>query len=262
MISSDARKLIKTFEESNNITLPSKIGKKDLLKQIELTENIATLFALGNCFYFLMNFVDMKIDYVSNSVFEVLGIDKESVSVNKLLALWHPIDLNKMSSKEELVFRFLYEFIPTSDLLHYKVSYLNRLKSQEGTYKKILHQSTAISLSGDNKVERTFCVETDLDHLKIPMSDTITFLGMNGRPSFYSDDIKTIKPLRQKLFNLSAREIQILSLTSKGLSSKLIAAELNISLHTVSTHKKNILNKSNSNNMTHLISQLILKGVI
>jgi DNA-binding CsgD family transcriptional regulator len=262
MNSSDAQDLMTVYEKSNEIKLPSLREKNEILNQIKYAEKISHLFASGNCFYFLMNFIDMKIDYVSNSIFNVLGINKDDASIDSLLSIWHPEDLKKMPNKEKLIFKFLYEHIPTSDILHYKVSYLNRLKDSSGIYKKILHQSSAIALSLDNKLEYTFTVETDLSHLNIPMSDKITFLGINGRPSFYCDDMKSIKPLKQTDFNLTNREIEILSLISKGFSSKSIAKELNISNHTVTTHKKNIMIKSNAENMIHLISQLVIEGII
>lgn len=262
MNSSDAQNLMTVYKKSNEIKLPSFREKNEILNQIKYAEKISHLFASGNCFYFLMNFIDMKIDYVSHSIFDVLGIDKANASIDSLLSIWHPLDLKKMPHKEKLIFKFLFEHIPTSDILHYKVSYLNRLKDSNGIYKKILHQSSAIGLSLDNKLEYTFTVETDLSHLNIPMSDKITFLGTNGRPSFCCDDMKNIKPLKPTDFNLTNREIEILSFISKGYSSKLIAMELNISIHTVRTHKKNIMNKSNTKNITQLISQLIIEGII
>ena len=262
MLSPDAKNLLTILEKSHSIKKPSRIKKNELIEQIVRAENIASLFALGNHFYFLMNLAEMKIDYVSHSILDVLGITKENTSVEKLLALWHPSDLKKMSFKEDLIINFFYNHIPPIDMLHYKVSYLNRLKDANGNYKKILHQSTALAISDDHKVVYTFCIETDLTHLKIPMSDTITFLGINGRPSYYSDDMKTIKPLTKKSTNLSRREIEVLSQISKGKSSKMIANNLNISLHTVNTHKKNIMNKSNADNITELISLLIIEGVI
>lgn len=46
-------------------------------------------------------------------------------------------------------------------------------------------------------------------------------------------------------FMLSEREKDVLALVAKGLSSKEIAEKLNISLHTVNSHRKNIVKKTN-----------------
>ena len=52
---------------------------------------------------------------------------------------------------------------------------------------------------------------------------------------------------------LSERELEITSLVSKGLTSKEIASQLNLSLHTIETHRKNILKKLNLKKTTALV---------
>lgn len=50
--------------------------------------------------------------------------------------------------------------------------------------------------------------------------------------------------VRSENFELSDREIEVLVLVAKGFSSKEIADKLNISVHTVNTHRKNITHKT------------------
>ena len=45
-------------------------------------------------------------------------------------------------------------------------------------------------------------------------------------------------------YELSDRETDVLVLVAKGLSSKEIADKLNISIHTVNSHRKNITHKT------------------
>lgn len=52
---------------------------------------------------------------------------------------------------------------------------------------------------------------------------------------------------------LSKRETEILKLVSTGLSSKEIAEHLNISWHTVTSHRKNIMGKFKVKNTVALI---------
>ncbi|MFD2522753.1 response regulator transcription factor [Emticicia soli] len=52
---------------------------------------------------------------------------------------------------------------------------------------------------------------------------------------------------------LSKREIEILKWISEGLSSEAIASKLYISVHTVRTHRKNMLKRTNSTNSADLI---------
>lgn len=62
--------------------------------------------------------------------------------------------------------------------------------------------------------------------------------------------------------NLSAREIEIIRLISQGLTNKKIATKLFLSVHTVSTHRKNVLNKLKLNNSSELVAFAIKKGII
>jgi two-component system nitrate/nitrite response regulator NarL len=52
---------------------------------------------------------------------------------------------------------------------------------------------------------------------------------------------------------LTDREIELIELFSKGLSSKEIAFQLNVSYFTVDTHKKNIFKKMNINSTVELV---------
>jgi DNA-binding NarL/FixJ family response regulator len=61
---------------------------------------------------------------------------------------------------------------------------------------------------------------------------------------------------------LSFREIEIIQLTAKGLSAKEIANQLFLSLHTVYTHKKNIMKKLKINSSSEIILYAINKRII
>ena len=53
--------------------------------------------------------------------------------------------------------------------------------------------------------------------------------------------------------SLTKREIEIIRLCQKGLSSKMIAEKLNLSIHTVKNHKRNCMEKTLTHNITELI---------
>ena len=54
--------------------------------------------------------------------------------------------------------------------------------------------------------------------------------------------------------DLTKKEKEVLSLVLKGLTTKLVAVQLNISFNTAQTHRRNIMNKLNLHNVTELIS--------
>lgn len=61
---------------------------------------------------------------------------------------------------------------------------------------------------------------------------------------------------------LTPREIEIVKLTAKGLIAKEIANELNLSIHTVYTHRKNILEKLSLKTSSELLLYAIQTGIV
>jgi len=57
----------------------------------------------------------------------------------------------------------------------------------------------------------------------------------------------------EKKIKLTNREIELVELFSKGLSSKEIANQLNVSSFTIDTHKKNMFKKMNINTTVELV---------
>lgn len=66
-------------------------------------------------------------------------------------------------------------------------------------------------------------------------------------------------PMRIDLTN---KETEILKLLSQGMTVELISQELNLSKHTVVTHRRNILAKSDFHSISDLIIYLVKNGMI
>ena len=60
--------------------------------------------------------------------------------------------------------------------------------------------------------------------------------------------------------DLSAREVEVLSLIARGLGNKRIAFELGIAEHTVKNHVKNILNKLSVDDRTQATTVALQRG--
>lgn len=63
-------------------------------------------------------------------------------------------------------------------------------------------------------------------------------------------------------FELSDREIEVLALIAKGYMNKTIADELNISINTVLTHRKNLTSKLGIKTVSGMTMYAILNGLI
>ena len=70
------------------------------------------------------------------------------------------------------------------------------------------------------------------------------------------DKAKNIYIDSENCYNLTAREFEILNLIKEGNNSAKIAELLHLSKNTVITHRKNILNKTDSTSFIELIKKL------
>lgn len=243
---------------------PNKI-KKPVKTELYLNiiEQVANLFSAGSFYYYIMNFDTLKMEHVDKRIQSVLGIDPKDWSLDKVFEIVHPEDLKQMYRKEAKAVDFILNKIATEDILHYKVVYVIRLRHADGTYRTMLQQSKALSVSEDGKVQLVLGIHTDVSYLNMPVDHKISFIG-DGRPSFYAlsteDDFKPEPYNYKEIF--TPREIEILKAIAKGKTFGEIAAILNISPHTINTHKKNILKKTDCKNTTELIARCVRIGII
>jgi DNA-binding NarL/FixJ family response regulator len=61
---------------------------------------------------------------------------------------------------------------------------------------------------------------------------------------------------------LSPREIEVVTLVASGLIAKEIASELNLSTHTIYTHRKNIMKKLNLSSASELVLYAVNNGMV
>ncbi|MFO0487235.1 MAG: response regulator transcription factor [Cyclobacteriaceae bacterium] len=71
---------------------------------------------------------------------------------------------------------------------------------------------------------------------------------------FYNDLLPDEKSAGEaRNLNFSARELDIVKLIARGLTSREIASQLNLSTDTVDEHRQRILQKTNTRNVAELI---------
>lgn len=103
-------------------------------------------------------------------------------------------------------------------------------------------------------------MHTDISYLKQSTKPVLSFIGMDGEPSFIDAGGDNI--FIESKNDLTQREKQILTLLIEGKQSKEISSILNISKQTVDTHRKNMLHKKELNTTGELIGKAIRNGWI
>jgi DNA-binding CsgD family transcriptional regulator len=227
------------------------------LFDFEVQKKLLNIFAVGDCYYFIFNIKESKFDLMSEEVQAVLGYKPSEMDVSMLINKIHPDDqpwfLNIESKITEFVGGLTLDQIP-----NYKFRYDYRIQKKNGDYIRILQQTITLQYSEIGGIMKTFVVHTDISSLKKEGNPVVSFIGLNGEPSFIDIKIEKVFPIASTF--LTSREQEILLLLINGQETKEIASALNISPDTVSTHRKNLLFKTKSRNTSEMITMAIRKG--
>lgn len=258
MNNTNANKVMELWK-SVNVT-ESPIKKK---LQLEIINQIASAFAMGQYYFVVFNFKNLQFDYIDENVKNILGIDSKDFNLELFFNRVHPEDLEKLHLKEDTARCFLYEKIAPAEIPFYKVVYLLRLKDMSGNFKTILHQSRAITVSDDGKIQQVLTVHSDVTFLNIPFNHNISFISQEF-PSFFATEKEGKYLYNQgiKQNKFTKREIEVLKKIAKGKIYSQIADELFVAKNTINFHRKNILRKSGCKNSAQLIAQCVKEGLI
>lgn len=238
---------------------PNRVGKNNVSCQISFDELTNSIISTGPFYFYVIDFFDMSLSHISPAIAEIHGFNPEAVSFNDILGAIHPDDIDFVAKAETVSTNFFYNKVGHEKMLRYKVSYSFRFRLKNGEYALFNHQSLMLSLDDNGGLGKSLNIHTRIDHLSNLNTYKISFIGLNGEPSFMN-----LNPEGENLDveEFSKREIDIIKLIGNGLSNAEIAEKLFISVLTVKKHRNNILAKSDSRNTAQLIKNCILQGII
>ena len=229
----------------------------ELQLEVELYKKLLNIFQVGDYYYFIFNPPQMVIEFASASVTDVLGYQPEELTLEGLFNIIHPDDLPHFLSFEATVTEF-WKQLPPEKVMKYKSRYDYRIRKKNNDYLRILQQIVTIQSDQDGAVLRTFVVHTDISHLKQDNKMVLSFIGLEGEPSYIN--VQPVQPVVPYKGILTGREMEILRLMAQNLTSKQIAAILHISSYTVATHRKNIFRKTKTGTVLQLVQLALEKG--
>ncbi len=214
-------------------------------------------FLLGKSFYFIINHHTLKTEFVSKELEEVLGYDPSEFSIAFLNTIIHPEDRSWYLAFGTSTIDF-FSNLPMEKLMKYKVRFDVRLRRKDGTYLRMLNQGILLEHDQRGRLLRTLIMHTDITYLKQEGKPVLSFIGMDGEPSYLDAAAKNI--FIESKEELTKRERQVLTLLIEGKLSKEISRILKISKQTVDTHRKNMLHKKHLNNTGELVGKAIRYG--
>ncbi len=222
-----------------------------------------SIFCPGPYYYYVVDFSTRQCSYVHESVSDFFGISPSDFSFERIVNGIHPDDVAFAVECEKMVHEFLYNRIDRRDITSYKINYSIRIKNKDDEYKMISHQALTLSTDEDDKIAHVLNIHTDVSHLFSINNNKISFLGINGRPSFCRIDPFNPEFQDNKSgLSFSDRETEIIRHVADGLTTLEISGHLHISEETVKTHRKNILAKAGCKNMPELIAKCVREAVI
>lgn len=227
-----------------------------------LQKKLLNLLNVGESYYYIFNLQELKFDFVSEEIRQVLGYAPDEFTMELALSIIHPDDQPKFINFENTVMRFFKELSPEK-YFKYKVRYDYRMRGKDGNYIRILQQVITINYSLDGGIIHTFGVHTDISHLKTSNHMSLSFIGLEGEPSFIDYPVEAYKEkVPKQAASFTKRECDILSQIWEGKDNKQIGIDLNISPETVKTIRKNMMAKTKSSNTISLIRFALEQGVI
>jgi DNA-binding CsgD family transcriptional regulator len=247
------------YTEANKIwnRFTKEAKEKDFTFSLAIYKTLLSIFHIGPYYYYVFNVKNSVFDIMSEEITAVLGYDAGEMDVPLFLSKIHPDDQPYFLNFEYKVTEFFSNLEP-EQRLHYKVSYDYRIQKKDGTYTRILQQVLTIQLDENKRVLRTLGIHTEIIHLKPSGKPVLSFIGLNGEPSYMDVNVK--KVFAPSADVLSTREKEILSLLLQGKNSEQIAKELFISSLTVNTHRKNIREKTGCSNTITMLAKAVEKG--
>ena len=247
------------FNEADKIwkRLATEVNKDKLDFQLEIHKKLLQFFQVGDYYYYIFNVPAAKFDFMSREIFDVLGYDPSEVDVPFFLSKIHPEDQPYFLNFENKVTNF-FSTLTNEQVMNYKFRYDYRVKKKNGEYIRILQQVATIQHDKEKGLARTLGVHTDITHIKADGIPVLSFIGLNGEPSYINVKAEEVYPTDN--IKLSNREKQILRLLIEGKNTSQISEALFISEMTVKTHRRNILRKTNATSTVNLITNAIKIG--
>lgn len=227
-----------------------------LLPDLETHKRLLKLFHVGDFYCYIFDLKRLELVYISPEIDEVLGKPEGEWTVHELMDRLHPDDVEFFMAAEREIGRF-FASLPAEKAHLYKARYDVRLRRTDGVFLRILMQIVVFESDPSKNELKSFSVHTDITHLKQEARPVLSFIGMEGEPSYI--DVTVNRGLI-KTTVFTPREMEILPLLVNGMTSSEIAAILNISKHTVDTHRRKMLREVNLRSTTELTNMALKEG--
>ena len=233
----------------------------DTYPKVEIEEHINKLIELdfyypyNSTYYCITNTVHQSFEYVSKNFTACTGLSKEKMlagGMDYYWSLFHPEDIDLWL--KSLTNLMVFTMSELTDEQRKRMSYTwnYRIKITDGSYVNIVQNTTPLQFDETNKPIVGLAHYTVLDgNIKMDICASAKYLNdKNEYETLFYQNVST----SNLLGNISNRERDVVRLIITKKTSDEISKKLNISKHTVDTHRRNILKKLDISSTFELIN--------
>ena len=223
----------------------------------EMPRHLLEFFHIGKYYIYLFDVMNARFSFISPEISSVTGYNADEYDLEFHFSKVHPEDLPIILDFENAAVNF-FKDIPNEKITKYKFSYDFRIMHADGHYIRLHQQVSTHRFNPAQRLLITFCVHTDITDLKKDSRPILSFVGLDGEPSYINVDVtKKYSGAKQMI---TRREREILQLLLAGHQSSEIAQMLHISKFTVDTHRKHLLAKTNCKSSMELAAKIVREG--
>ena len=234
--------------------LPS--GFEHISEEDPIMKKLNLLMDCNDQMLIAMDLTATKIVYTSRQGSKMLGVDPATNTTLDMLNRVHPDDLERFGRGRAKLLNLDKDLIMAkggSALLSTNI----RMQRPDQEYSNHLFQCYMFYSPRPHESVYYIQVNTNIDWYPMKKQEFHFYVG---------DDISLFRFPDEELLNLgphlTCRELEILKLISSGQNSNHIAEKLFISVHTVNTHRSNILRKMDKPHISDVIFDLMNQGLL
>jgi DNA-binding CsgD family transcriptional regulator len=238
----------------------SKDEAKSILEDLLKSQMLSKLFAFGDHALMIVNWKSKRFEYVSPSIENIVGQHPDDFfEFSDLNKIFDDQELKLMAQRTSLFATAAIKIIPKltlDELKHIRFIRNNWGKRKDGTPIHILFQSLG-HFNEQKKLQMEILIISDIT---IFNNSHLHFAKISKLSDYGSEEILWDLALEED--DITPREKEIFRLLIHGKTSHEVATQLNISIETVKTHRKNLLNKTKSDNSIELLRYGLAHGWI
>jgi DNA-binding CsgD family transcriptional regulator len=227
----------------------------ELEEKIQRTLGMTPLFP--GQFVYIVNYETHEV-LLAKGFAAVLGYPDERVDVDLIYRTWHPDDAPILAKLTEKVTRTVFSMDPPLKPFEATLMVDYRVRKANGSYIKVLRHTSIFDVDErTGHALNTISVCQDISNLKTSERVGWQFAG----PEVARLNMKGLDGLLSDLdYRPTPREMDVIRGIAQGKKSLQIAHELGLSLHTVNTHRRNVIERTGLANTTAVVRKAIEMG--